>query len=708
MNKDSADSEKIIQEISLLYELSLSIGTSIKVRENCIEFLKALMLRKNLGFVSVWIRDVFLSKRQKSDEVSLIYAHPEFKIKDTHLLINSPLFEALRTGEVVSVSSSEEVFQELVTESGMDRGVFTIFPLNEIGILKLYSASRKEPFEKREINQLRSVVSKFAVSLAGCLSHDMLMREILERKKAENAMRESEQRYRNLFSSARDAIFIMKDYRIVDCNPVTLTMFGCTREQILGKSPYRFSPELQSDGTKSRVFGERRAIEALKDIPQLFEWLHCRWNGTPFHAEVALNRVSIAGEDYLQSIVRDISDRRRAEKERLEFEKGVQHAQKLESLGVLAGGIAHDFNNLLVGILGNADLALRGLSPSSSTHANIVQIEKAAMRASDLSRQMLAYSGKGKFVIEVLSLNKVVEEMAYLLRTSISKNIVLNYNLAEKLLPIKADTSQISQIVMNLITNASEAIGEKSGIITLATGVMEFDGSGMPEEYIMQETHKGTYVFIEVSDTGCGMSKETITSMFDPFYTTKIFGRGLGLAAVIGIVRGHRGTIKVSSEHGKGSSVLIAFPACADSPDSAPEELRNERNLIGKGTVLLVDDDETVLSVGREMLETLGISVMTAVGGQEALDLFTEKREQIVCVILDLTMPNMDGKETCSRLRDIDPAIPVIISSGYSRKDVEKQFGDSGISGFLPKPYRLSDLLDKLGTTLSMENGSSG
>ncbi len=704
MSKDRTDSGKTIQEISLLYELSLSIGTSIKVRENCIEFLKALMLRKNLGFVSVWIRDVFLSKMQDSDGVSLIYAHPEFKVKDTHLSISSPLFEALRTGEVVSVSSSETAFQELVTESGMDRGMFTIFPLNEIGVLKLYSVSREEPFEKREINQLRSVVSKFAVSLAGCLSHDMLMREILERKKAENALRESEQRYRNLFSSARDAIFIMKDYRIVDCNPVTLTMFGCTREQIIGKSPYRFSPELQPDGSKSRVSGRRRALKAIKDAPQFFEWLHSRWNGTPFHTEVALNRVSIAGEDYLQSTVCDISDRRKAEEERLEFEKSVQHAQKLESLGILAGGIAHDFNNLLVGILGNADLALRDLSPSSSTHANIVQIEKAAMRASDLSRQMLAYSGKGKFIIEILSLNDVVKEMAYLLKTSISKNIVLSYNLAEALPPIKADTSQISQIVMNLITNASEAIGEKRGVIRLDTGVMEFDGSGMPEEYITQETLNGTYAFIEVSDTGCGMSQETINSMFDPFYTTKFFGRGLGLAAVIGIVRGHMGAIKVSSEPGKGSNVLIAFPACTDSSDSEPEELRNDSKLIGNGTILIVDDDETVLSVGREMLETLGISVMTAAGGQEALDLFTENREQIVCVVLDLTMPNMDGKETCSRLRDIDPAIPVIISSGYSRKDVEKQFGDSGISGFLPKPYRLSDLLDKLSSALDMEN----
>ncbi|MCD4774437.1 MAG: PAS domain S-box protein [Candidatus Aegiribacteria sp.] len=377
MSKDCVDSGKTIQEISLLYELSLSIGTSINVRENCIGFLKALMLRKNLGFVSVWIRNVFLTPKNDSDEVSLTYAYPEFKVKDTHLSINNPLFEALRTGEIVSVTSSEAAFQNLVTESGMNKGMFTIFPLNEIGILKLYSISREEPFGKREINLLRSVVSKFALSLAGCLSHDMLMREILERKKAENALRESEQRYRSLFSSARDAIFIMKDYRIVDCNPVTLTMFGCTREQIIGKSPYRFSPKLQPDGKKSRFLGERRALKALKDTPQLFEWLHCRFDGTPFYAEVALNRVSIAEENFLQSVVRDISDRRRAEEERLEFEKSVQHAQKLESLGVLAGGIAHDFNNLLVGILGNADLALRGLSPSSSTHANIMQIEKA-------------------------------------------------------------------------------------------------------------------------------------------------------------------------------------------------------------------------------------------------------------------------------------------------------------------------------------------
>ncbi len=704
MSKNNSDSGKIIQEISLLYELSLSIGTSINVRENCISFLNTLMLRKNLGFVSIWIRNAFLTQIQDSAEVTLIYAYPEFKVKDTHLSINSPLFEALRTGEIVSVASSEAAFQDLVTEKGMDRGMFTIFPLNEIGVLKLYSVSREEPFSEREINQLRSVVSKFALSLAGCLSHDMLMREILERKKAESALRESEQRYRNLFNSARDAIFIMKDYRIVDCNPVTLAMFGCTRGQIIGKSPYRFSPELQPNGTKSRFLGERRALEALKEIPQLFEWLHCRWDGTPFCAEVALNKVSIAEEDYLQSVVRDISDRRRAEEERLEFEKGVQHAQKLESLGVLAGGIAHDFNNLLVGILGNADLALRGLSPSSSTHANIMQIEKAAMRASDLSRQMLAYSGKGKFIIEILNLNDIIEEMTYLLKTSISKNIILSYNLAEKLPPIRADISQISQIVMNLITNASEAIGEKSGIIKLTSGVMEFDGTGITEEYIKQGNPEGTYVFVKVTDTGCGMNKETIASMFDPFFTTKFFGRGLGLAAVIGIVRGHGGAIRVSSEPGKGSTIKIAFPAYWGPSDSAPGEFRDDNELIGRGTVLLVDDVETVLSVGKEMLETLGFSVLTATGGQEALDLFKEKRAEIVCVVLDLTMPQMDGKETCSKLREIDSTIPVIISSGYSKTHVEKQFIGSGISDFLSKPYRISDLLDKLSSVLNMEN----
>ncbi len=703
MSRDSANPDSIVQEISLLYELSLSIGSSIKVKENCAGFLRALMQRKNLGFASVWIRDFFLSKKQDTDGVSLICAHPEFKVKATHLLITDPLFDSLQTGEIVSVSSSEATSPELIAESGEEKGMFTIFPLNKIGILLLYSISRDKPLKKREINQLRSVVSKFAVSLAGCLSHEMLMREMSERKKAEKALRESEQSYRNLFNSAKDAIFIMKDYRIVDCNPVTLIMFGCTRDQIIGKSPYRFSPEFQPDDSKSRDLGERRAIEALKDIPQLFEWLHCKWDKTEFHAEVALNKVSIAGEDHLQSIVRDISDRRRAEKERLEFEKGVQRAQKLESLGVLAGGIAHDFNNLLVGILGNADLALESLSPSSPIHSNILQIEKAAIRASDLSTQMLAYSGRGKFNVEILNLNSVVEEMAFLLKTSISKNAILSYNLTEKLPSIKADISQISQIVMNLITNASEAIGEKSGIIRLETGITEFDGSRIQKEYTTQEPLKGRHVFIQVSDTGCGMSKETIASMFDPFFTTKYFGRGLGLAAVIGIVRGHEGTIKVSSEPGKGSTVMIAFPACKDFSDRMTENAKDTGKLIGKGTVLLVDDNETVLFVGRKMLKTLGFSVLTAAGGQEAIELFIEKQKQIVSIVLDLTMPDMDGIETCFRLREIDPAIPVIISSGYSRMDVEEQFCDNKISGFLSKPYRLSNLIDVLGSVAEKE-----
>jgi nitrogen-specific signal transduction histidine kinase/ActR/RegA family two-component response regulator len=391
-------------------------------------------------------------------------------------------------------------------------------------------------------------------------------------------------------------------------------------------------------------------------------------------------------------ILRDSSERRRAEDERLKFLSQIQQTQKLESLGVLAGGIAHDFNNLLMAVLGHADLALDALPAASEARDDLAEIRRAAQRATELCKQMLAYSGKGRFVIQPVELQKVVEEMLHMLRVSISKNAILKLNFAPNLPPVDADASQLRQVVMNLVVNASEAISERSGVITLSTGAMDCDRQYLSEAWLDEQLPEGMYVFIEVADTGAGMDLETRSRIFDPFFTTKFTGRGLGLAAVLGIVRGHRGAIKVYSELGKGTTFKVLFPV------SHRAEVREEGSAVrgiyeGKGTVLLVDDDESVRAVGRKMLERIGFTVVTAADGSEAIARFRERADDIICAIVDLTMPHVDGAETFRELRRMRPGVRVILSSGYNEQDVTQRFVGKGLAGFIQKPYQLSTLV---------------
>lgn len=404
-------------------------------------------------------------------------------------------------------------------------------------------------------------------------------------------------------------------------------------------------------------------------------------------------------------IARDITNLKRAEQERLLLERQIMQTQKLESLGVLAGGIAHDFNNILMAIIGNVDLALLRLNKESSGVENMRRVREAATRAADLAQQMLAYSGKGKFMIENIDMNLLIEEMLHLLEVSISKKVVLRLNLDSPLPAIAADATQMRQIIMNLVINASEAIGEKSGIISIRTGQMDCTHQYLKQDWLDDNISEGLYVYLEIADTGCGMSSETAAKIFDPFFSTKFTGRGLGMAAVLGIIRGHNGSIKVYSELGKGTSFKILLPASnmpAESSDSKPHSLKNWQ---GSGTVLIVDDEEAVLKVSGEMLRELGFEVITALDGREGIDLYTANMDKIVCVILDLTMPGLDGEQAFRKLRQIKPDIKVLMSSGYNEQEVTERFIGKGLSGFIQKPYKLSTLSETLRSTLE-ENSS--
>jgi PAS domain S-box-containing protein len=518
--------------------------------------------------------------------------------------------------------------------------------------------------------------------------------DISGRKRAENTARENEYRYKTLFDSANDGIFLQDATGFLDCNQRGADMYGLPREKVIGNSPVNFAPERQPCGRLSSEVAEEMIQLVYNDKPQLFEWRSLRADGTQFDVEMTLSRLELSGSACLQAIVRDISERKRMEEARLDLEKQLLQAQKLESLGVLAGGIAHDFNNILMAIIGNADLALMRINKESPATDNLHNIEKAAARAADLSKQMLAYSGKGKFVVENIDFNHLLEDMLHMLEVSISKKAVLRLNLYKQLPAVEADATQIRQIVMNLVINASEAIGDKSGVIAITTGCMDCDKSYIKNVWLDENINEGLYIYLEIADTGCGMNKDTLAKIFDPFFTTKFTGRGLGMAAVLGIVRGHKGAIKVYSEVNKGTTFKILLPASDKRVECFNANYQND---VWKGTgkVLLVDDEETVRGIGSEMLKELGFSPITANDGREAVNIY-KVTPDIDFVILDLTMPHMDGEQCFRELHQIKPDVKIIMSSGFNEQEVSQKFVGKGLAGFIQKPYKLSVLKEAI------------
>jgi len=520
--------------------------------------------------------------------------------------------------------------------------------------------------------------------------------EIAERRRIQESLRESEERFRSLVETTSDWIWeVDRNAIYAYASPKVRDLLGYEPEEVVGRSFFDFMPSDEAVRTSDffrgvaasgRPFAGHVNVNLHRDGRRV--WLET--SGVPvFDAEG-----KVLG---YRGIGRDITERKHAEEVRSQLEAQVQHSQKLESLGVLAGGIAHDFNNLLVAVLGNADLLLREFSEGSPAREKVEDIAKASRRAAELCQQMLAYSGKGRFVVEPLRLSDLVSEMAQMLEVSISKKVALEYDFDDCLPAIEADATQVRQIVLNLITNASEAIGDQRGAIRVMTRVVDVSSAFACATHPPEELPAGRYVALEVADTGCGMDAEVREKMFDPFFTTKFTGRGLGLAAVLGIVRGHGGAVDVSSEPGRGTTFRVLFPALEDRPGATRRDADREASQWqGSGMVLLVDDEPAVRRLGSRMLESLGFTAVTARDGVEAVELLREHRDRIRCVVLDLTMPQMDGEETFQELRAIRQEVPVILSSGYAEQDATQKFSGKGLSGFIQKPYEL----DALGAVL--------
>ncbi len=399
----------------------------------------------------------------------------------------------------------------------------------------------------------------------------------------------------------------------------------------------------------------------------------------------------------------DVTAQKRLERERRELDARLNQVQRLQSLGVLAGGIAHDFNNILMAILGNSELVLEELEPSAPVRESVQEIRAAALGAAELCTQMLAYSGKGRIEKRDFCLGHLVEELVQMIRASVSKKCALHLAIEKPLPLLRGDPSQLRQVILNLVINASEALGEAEGDVSVTTGVMDCRADQLVQGFVVAAPAPGPYVFIEVADTGCGMTEETVQRMFEPFFTTKFTGRGLGLSAVLGIVQSHGGALRVLSAPGHGTTIRALFPAAGPGGAVAPKA-GNGPGCAGRGTVLVVDDEAAVLGVTSKMLRRLGLEVLTAGDGVTAVEVFREHQAGISLVLLDLTMPRMNGEEAFSALRKIDPGVRVVLASGYDEHDLATRFSGLGLAGSIQKPYTMEKLSTMLRSLLKVDD----
>lgn len=418
--------------------------------------------------------------------------------------------------------------------------------------------------------------------------------------------------------------------------------------------------------------------------------------------EVHVSHVTLAHRDeandttILSIVMRDITRQKHAEAERIEQERKILQIQKSESLGILAGGIAHDFNNLLATMLGNANLARLDLPANSPIHEPLAQVENAATRAAALCQQMLAYAGRSPLAFEEVDLNALIKETHLLFQVSIGKKIVIDLQLSQPLAPIKAAPAQIQQVVMNLTLNASDAIGDKEGRITIKTTSKHLDSGELSAQFPNFSLPPGSYVLLDVTDTGCGIPPESLARIFEPFYTTKFTGHGLGLAAVAGIVKSHKGAIRVSSAPGQGSSFQILFPDLRCSRPPFASDRQTSENWRGSGIVLVVDDEPGVRTVVSKTIESFGFTTITAADGVEAVERFREHSDKLQLVLLDLTMPRMNGEETFVAMQQLRPTVPVILMSGFTEKLTLEKFAQTKPAGFLAKPFTRAALQARL------------
>ncbi len=570
-----------------------------------------------------------------------------------------------------------------------------------LGVIAMLALVQSASVEERKMTQkeaaklhesLERRVMKRTMELA-TINKELLV-EVNQRKKVEKALKESEDRLRFIFENANDAIFTLnQDGEFVYTSPVVSKLFGHNGEYFHSHSFLELidvKDKAEVEKSIGEVFNNKISQVTVNYRVEIEPGDYC-WHST----SITRTQTAVGKVVYI-AVAKDETERILAEEERKKLEEQFQHSQKLESLGVLAGGIAHDFNNLLTAIMGNCGLAMINVPEESKAVGNLHKIEKASIRAADLCQQLLAYSGKGKFIVGPLQINDIVREMSNLLSVSISRKVKLEFNFMEDIKCFDGDASQIRQIVMNIITNASEAIGDLRGVIKITTNIVNLTRDDFNGYYMADDIEDGDYICLDVSDNGAGMDKKTKAKIFEPFFTTKFTGRGLGLAAVLGIVRSHNGALRIDSSPDKGTTFRIIFPVSKKNTRPIKENPVSETKWTGNGLILVVDDEADIRDLGRATLEQAGLKVVTADDGLDAINVYKKYDGKIKLVLMDMTMPNLNGEETYKELCKMHPDVKVILSSGYSEQEATKKFSDSGLCGFLQKPYKPSDLLRKV------------
>jgi PAS domain S-box-containing protein len=509
-----------------------------------------------------------------------------------------------------------------------------------------------------------------------------VVQEITELKRVERALRESEQRFRALIENSADGFVLLNARgKLLYTGPPIL---GYEHQEFRGRSVLDLVHPDERPGLRGAfaAFLERPGAVLTSEHRLRHKDRSWRW--------IEAVSKNLLGDRVIAGIVvnyRDVTERKRLDEQ-------FRQTQKLESIGVLAGGVAHDFNNLLTGVLGNATLALDVLGPEHFGRSHVEEVIKAAESAAHLTRQLLAYSGKGRFVIQPVNLSDLTREMTTLVRTSIPRTVELRLDLAADLPAVEGDRGQLQQLVMNLVINGAESIpAEKPGSVEVATSVQSIDRARGFGAVAGGEIQPGIYVALEVRDTGCGMDGETQSRIFDPFFTTKFSGRGLGLSAALGIVRGHKGAIQVRSAPGQGTTFQVLLPASARTAAKAGMEA-GRTDLRGTGTILVADDEAFVRRAAKSALERQGYRVLLAENGREAVELV--RGAEVSLVLLDLTMPLLGGEDALRELRRVRPDIKIVLSSGFNEAEAIQRFAGQRLSGFIQKPYTATQLAEKV------------
>jgi two-component system, cell cycle sensor histidine kinase and response regulator CckA len=505
-----------------------------------------------------------------------------------------------------------------------------------------------------------------------------------------------------VLGAAPDGVVVVdREGHIALLNAQARAMFGYPEGAMLGQSVERLVPHR----SRSRHVGHRAVYAhdpSVRPMGVDLDLTGLRADGTEFPVDISLSTVTVGDGAFVVAFVRDASEPRRLREERHQLELRLVESQRLESLGLLAGGVAHDFNNLLAVILGNATLARMEYGEDAPGHRELDQIEQAAQRAGELTQQMLAYAGRGRSVIEPVAMTEVVRDMVTLTRTTLSKDAHLVLDLDDELPAIDGDLTQLRQVALNLITNASEALGGRAGTITVRTDVVEADRLHLARFQLAEDLPEGRYVRLEVGDTGVGISAEDRARIFEPFFTTKFTGRGLGLAAVLGIVRSHHGAIAVASEQNHGTTFTLLFPASHQPVRPRVDDAHTASRSV-QGTALVVDDEPAVAAVAAGLLRKLGYGVVVAAGGAQALQELDAGHPPFAFVLLDLTMPGVDGDAVVEELERRGDTTMIILCSGHGRHELGDRFLGRGVAAFLQKPYRMADLRQAVREVMSGE-----